>query len=258
MFEFGIPGRRLLLLVIVALLLTSAAFEAAANGRKGTGWEFAAEPYVWGATLGGTTTTGDDFDIPFSDILENLNIAFMGTVAARKDKWTLFADVIYLDLEGDDRTTATIIKRSVELSVHVEMKGFITTAAAAYAAIESDSTRIDLLAGGRYFRLESSLEFNLGTLKEEASDSGSVIDGIIGLRGRTNLNNDWYFTYYLDVGTGQSEFTWQALGAINYKFESFDLVVGYRYLNWKFDSDQGDILDEVNVHGPVIGAKFSF
>jgi hypothetical protein len=52
--------------------------------------------------------------------------------------------------------------------------------------------------------------------------------------------------------------TWQALGAINYRFQRVDAVVGYRYLDWDFDD--GDMLnfDDLNLSGPFAGVKFLF
>ena len=253
MFGCRMSGRRTLRPVIAALIFTLPAFDAAADEGEGAGWEFGSEIYFWGASMGGTTAAGDDIDIPFSDILENLNFGLMGAVAARKDKWTLFADAIYLDLETEDSTTANIIGRPINTSVDVELKGFISTAGAGYAVIENDSTRISLLAGGRYLWLDTELEFDVGALTEKASDSGSVIDGIIGFRGRTEIAEGWHIAYYADVGTGESDLTWQLLGSVNYRFKNVDLVLGYRYLDWNLD---GDVLDDLNLHGPVFGVKF--
>jgi hypothetical protein len=57
-----------------------------AAGSVGTAWTFGGEAYFWGASIGGTSAAGDDIDIPFSDILDNLNIGLMTLVVARKNK----------------------------------------------------------------------------------------------------------------------------------------------------------------------------
>lgn len=54
-----------------------------------------------GAGIGGTSSAGDDIDISFSDLIDDLNMAIMGSLQARKDKWTLLADVIYLAVSAD-------------------------------------------------------------------------------------------------------------------------------------------------------------
>jgi hypothetical protein len=250
--------RRVLGLLFAGLLFVTFVVDVAAEETGGDEWQFIGEVYMWGASLGGTTGAGDDIDIPFSDILEHLNFGAMGAAAAKKGKWTLFADAFYLDLETDDNSTANIIGRPIKTSVDVEVKGFISTAGASYDVFENDSTRVALLAGGRYLWLDVELEFDVGAVTEKASDSGSVIDGIIGFRGRTKIADRWHIIYYADVGTGESDLTWQALGSLNYRFMNVDLVLGYRYLDWNFDSDDGDVLDDLNLHGPFAGVKFSF
>jgi hypothetical protein len=140
----------------------------------------------------------------------------------------------------------------------VELKGFITTLGGAYRFLETDTTRLNLVAGARYLWLKADLDVDIGRLGVGGSESDTVWDGIVGLRGKTDLNDKWYLTYYADVGGGNSKMTWQALAAINYRFQRVDAVVGYRYLDWDFDD--GDMLnfDELNLGGPFAGVKFLF
>jgi hypothetical protein len=42
--------------------------------------------------------------------------------------------------------------------------------------------------------------------------------------------------YYLDVGTGESDFTWQAMTGLGYSWKSVDVNAAWRYL----DYDVGD------------------
>jgi hypothetical protein len=244
------------LLAGVLLLLTTSPV-AAEQDPGSDKWRFGGEVYLWGAGIGATTVTGDDIDITFSDIMKNLDIALMGTLAARRDKWTLFADIIYLDVSADDKSTANIIGRPVKTKVEVGLKGFITTLAGAYTVMETDATRLDLLGGARHFSLDADLKFDIGRTKEMYSDSDHVWDGIIGIRGDTKLNEKWYLTYYLDAGTGDTDLTWQARTGISYKFEKADVHFGYRYLEWDFD-DNNDTFDDLNISGPFVGVRFRF
>jgi hypothetical protein len=225
-------------------------------GGVGNDWVFGGEAYFWGPSMGGTSAEGDDIDIPFSDILDSLNYGLMGLFVARKNKLSLFADAIYLDLETTDHTTANIIGVPISIDADVELQGVIATAGAGYAVLETDNTRLDALGGARYLWLKTDITFDVGPAEKKFSDSGHVVDGVIGLRGKTDLNENWFLSYYLDVGTGQSDYTFQAWGSINHRFERFDLAVGYRYLEWNFDDH--DALDDLNIHGPMIGAKFAF
>lgn len=185
----------------------------------------------------------------------------MGLLEARKDKWTLLADVIYLDVSADQNSTANLISRPVTANLDVGLKSWIVTAAAAYAISETDSTRLSLLAGGRYLYLDVDLGFKIsavgpfGPWREKVSDSGHVWDGIVGLRGRTELSDKWYLTYHADIGAGDSDLTWQAIAGLNYRFSKVDAAFGYRYLKWKLNNDTFDDLD---ISGPYAGVRFSF
>jgi len=57
-------------------------------------WQFAASIYLWGADMGGTTMRGSEVEVGFSDLVDNLEMAFMGAFAARKNNWSFLTDVI--------------------------------------------------------------------------------------------------------------------------------------------------------------------
>ena len=61
---------------------------------------------------------------------------------------------------------------------------------------------------------------------------------------------------HLDIGTGDTDLTWQALAGIGYRFDRFDMVAGYRYLKWEFDDNSA--LDNLDISGPMVGGKFRF
>ncbi len=66
------------------------------GGAPSDRWVYGVELYLWAASVGGETAGGDDIDISFNDIERGTKVGFMGTLAAARDKWTLFADLIYL------------------------------------------------------------------------------------------------------------------------------------------------------------------
>ena len=68
------------------------------------------------------------------------------------------------------------------------------------------------------------------------------------------------FLHYLDVGTGDTDLTWQALASLGYQFEHLDLVFGYRYLDWDFDENDpgGKTFADLDFNGPYAGVKFTF
>jgi hypothetical protein len=88
------------------------------------------------------------------------------------------------------------------------------------------------------------------------SESGDVWDGIVGVKGQYALGQRWSIPYYVDVGTGQSEFTWQAMMGVGFNAAKWlDIALVYRHLAWEVD---GDIIDNINFTGPALGAVFRF
>ena len=219
-------------------------------------WEFGGSAYFWAAGVEGTDAAGDELDVSFSDILKDLDGGLMGILAAQKGRWTLIADVIYLSIHQETSSTANLIGIPAKIDVDVKLKGFVTTFGAAYRVIENDRTNLDLLAGSRYFKLDVDFDVDVGTSKIKYSDSGDVLDGIVGAQAIINLSEKWYLSLYADVGAGDSKLTWQAWPGFGYRHENVDVVAGYRHLEW--ETNNGDTFKDLNFSGPMLGVKFRF
>ena len=252
MIKFVFIRGMLAAMLVFVSTLTAQAAESDTNNS----WQFEGTAYLWGAGISGKSAAGDDIDISFNDLVDNLQMGFMGGLQARKDKWGLFGDFIYLDVDADDETTANLIGQPIKVDVGVELKAWIVTAGGMYQIKETDTTRLELLGGLRYLWMKADLDFDLGPITEAYSDSGDNWDGIIGLKGVTQLNEKWYLTYYGDIGAGDSELTWQALLGLNYRFSKVDAAFGYRYLKWDFDDN--DTFDDLDISGPYAGVRFRF
>jgi len=90
--------KRLERVACASMLSIAGVVAQAADPATSDDWQFNAGLYLWGAGLNGETSAGSDFDISFGDLINNLNMAFMGNFEARKSKWSLAADVIYLNV----------------------------------------------------------------------------------------------------------------------------------------------------------------
>lgn len=76
----GIPNRKRVFALVTCLVPIMGASPSIAQEN----WDFTGFIYLWGAGLGGETVTGNDVDVSFSDILDNLDFGLMGTLEARK------------------------------------------------------------------------------------------------------------------------------------------------------------------------------
>jgi hypothetical protein len=254
-------------LVAGALMLASVLPVTAAASDQ---WEYDATIYLWGAGMDATTNTGGDIDISFSDIVDNLDMAFMGSFGAHKGKWSLLADAIYMDLSQSDGGSETIpilggaSNLTKTVNTDIGMKSWIASFGAGYNVVDNERVTLDVVGGVRYFWLdvETKLNLKLGgeqlqtSRESKVSDSDQVWDGIVGVRGEYSINDKWSMPYYADVGTGGSDLTWQAMAGIGYKFKWGDVLLAYRYLDYNFKS--GFLLTDVNMSGPALGARFRF
>ncbi|MFD0911291.1 hypothetical protein [Ruegeria arenilitoris] len=228
-------------------------------------WDWQAEVYFWGADLGGETTTGADISMPIDTIIEDLKLGFMGAIFAEKDDWLFFADAFYLDLGDSAGTSASVGPIEVDVNGSFDLKGFQSTFGAGYKIMKTAGTTLHATGGVRFLWLDGKVEVDATEAVGGSPIDGQVIreneagnnwDVVVGLRGITELNDKWYLSYYGDIGAGNSDLTWQASLAANYRMNRADLVIGYRYMD--FDLDNFGPIDDLNLGGPFLGVKFSF
>ena len=204
-------------------------------------------------------------------LLENLNFVFFGSLEAKKGRWGTFTDLMYVNV-GDNKSGihdfvvgGTPIPGTASASVNYDLKAWVWTIAGEYVFVSQPGASMDLFAGARMLDLEQKIDWgiegNIGGIpiagRTGARSTGDTNwDFVIGAKGRLRFgaDNRWFVPYYLDVGTGQSDFTWQAMGGLGYAWQSIDFFVAYRHL----DYDLGDSkpFSDLSLSGPVIAVAF--
>jgi hypothetical protein len=82
-------------------------------------------------------------------------------------------------------------------------------------------------------------------------------NGIIGVKGRVWLgSSNWSIPYYLDVGTGSSNLTWQGMLGVAYSFKWGAVTLAYR--NLYFDQGGDKLIQDMRFNGPELGVTFRF
>ncbi|WP_295449537.1 hypothetical protein [uncultured Thiodictyon sp.] len=262
--QFYPPTSLLPYALLAAILLTSSSSAALAADVKGPDdWRFDVMPYGWAAGIGADPQRGGAAWIGFDRILDDLDMAFMGAFAASKGKWRFDADIIYMKLSEKDSGALTVplgpgIPASA--SVRVDLKAWILNPNVRYRFYETDKLELSALAGARYLSIEGGMNLAvvspLGRIAGDLAGTKRWWDGVIGISGHYNLTKGWYVPFLFDMGTGDSQFTWQAVAAVGYRFERVDAVVGYRHIAWDFKG--GGALNALFVTGPYVGLAFSF
>ncbi len=248
----------------LVLFAVRPAFAQVEAGETGDRWEFAAAVYLWGASIGGETTSGTGISVELEDLLKNLEMVFMGSFEARKGKWLLLTDAIYLDLSGSETLTVSIPIGPgipVTTSGRLDLTSWVVHLAGGYNLLTNGKSTLDLIAGARYLDLDADVFLGLEGLgpgqSVSFSVSESIWDGIVGVKGRVALGERWFLPYYLDIGAGDSDFSWQALAGVSFQAAKWaDIALAYRHLEWEFES--GSLISNFDISGPVVGALFRF
>ena len=102
-------------------------------------WHTTASLYMWDAGISGETALDGEIDIPFSDILDNLDMGFMSTLSMQKGKWGVESDFVYMHLGNDIDNN--------QLLNEFSYKAWIITPAVTYQVVDSGALNLHLLAG---------------------------------------------------------------------------------------------------------------
>lgn len=265
-------------LAAAAAVSTALAGTAAAQtGTEATladAWAWRATLYAWFPTVhasaqfpvpGGGTI---DVDVNPDKYLTNLQFAFMGTLEARKGPWSFVGDAIYLDF-GKSNSNLTAISGPggmlplpAAANVDLDLKGFAGALLAGYALAQTPGGNLDLVGGARYLTLKATLAWSFTDAPPGIPPQGSrerskdFWDGVVGLRGKSELGDSWFLSYYADIGAGSSQSTWQAFAGVGYHFKWGDALIGYRHLAYNLKNDNP--VSDLAFGGPLIGVGFNF
>lgn len=265
-------------LATFAFVAGLASMSGSASAQMTDDWKFRAIIYGYLPDIGGKTTfpagnTSGSINVDASSIISNLKFTFMGFLEARKGRWGGFVDLLYLNVGGDSSKTRDVnvdghpIPIGVTADLNLDIKGTILTLAGEYAAIPDPAASLDVLAGARLLSLKQTLGYTLSADVGNESGPGrsgnsevkaDQWDAIVGVKGRVGFGADreWFIPYYLDVGTGQSQLTWQAIAGVGYSYKWGQVIAAWRYLDYKFKS--GTALESLNFNGPAVGVAFNW
>jgi len=263
------------LALAAAIGLGAGVQHADAADELSDGWRFRAAIYGYfpdiGASVAFPDGTGTSIDVNADKLIAHLKFAFMGTVEAQKGRLGAFTDVMYFNVGGSRSGLAELaisgqpLPPGVTADAHLDVKAWVWTLAGSYRAVASPDGNIDVFAGARMLDVRSKFgwDFNVdlspvGGPPREGTAEISVTnwDGIVGARGRVNFGADrrWFVPYYADVGTGDSDLTWQAIAGLGYAFDWGEVIGGWRYIKYDFKSDSR--IADLTFNGPLVGVAF--
>jgi hypothetical protein len=272
----------LMLIVIFATIFTAQA-QAQSDAPPADQWKFAITPYLWLPNVNGTlkysappdTGGSPEVETGPNDYLENLQGVLLIAGEVRKDRWSVFTDLIYLEFADEQSSVkavdfgGSIVNSSVNVATDSSLRGLAWTLGAGYAVETGPAVTLDVFGGLRYFDLTVSTNWQLSaditgpggvqTFPRTGGISKSLTfwDGIVGVRGRIPLGSShWSIPYYLDIGTGSSNWTWQGMLGIDYSFKWGGVMLAYR--NLYYDQKDDKLLQDLRFTGPALSVTFRF
>jgi hypothetical protein len=244
---------------IIGLLVIFAA--AISTGPVAARWDWGAGFYLWALGMDGTLTVRGnpaDVDIGFSEIWDNLDLAFSAHVEGRPEsgRHGFFFDVYWADLGNE---------LDMPLGAFDMQMAFVE-GAGTFALGEN----FDVIYGLRYTKLDVTLEFDLPAppitppmpiLPSSVSGDQSWTDLMVGGRWNKQFSKTWGFRARGDMAgfgiSNSSDFTWniQLLGTARFG-KLTELLFGYRWYDVDYvDSDAGFAMD-ARLEGPVLALGF--
>ncbi len=240
-------------------------------------WNIELTPYFWVAELDGDATlrgrTGQ-VDVSFSDLLDNLDIAFMGRLEAWKGKWGLFMEALYMDLGAEFSTPQGLVSADIDVKMAILEFGLGYHLWETQVGKEgSQKLSFDLLGGVRYINLEGEVDIRTGgplsglglAIGRTFGRRQEWVDPIIGGRLRWNIDDKLAAAVRFDfggfdIGEG-SNLTWNLVAGIDYKLkENMSLKAGYRIFDLDYDSGSGnkEFGIDAQFKGPIFGLTMKF
>lgn len=233
------------------------------------GWALLFSPYGWAASLkgkGSLAGVSTHIDVPFSDILEHLDIAAMGNVEATNGRFGVYVDGQHVETSQTERIfrqrvavgiTMTRLSAGAFFKLHeVTLDG--TTAFGRPRTISFEPT-----AGIRWTRIAG----DVGVLGLGFGKSSNWYDPFVGLRINADLTERWNLFAEADIGgTGSDQYSLHGQLYLGYRTLLFGreaiLRAGYRVIHQNYEAydftRRNRFRWNVTQHGPALGVTLRF
>ena len=255
-------------------MLAAALMLAAPLTTQAEDWQYSVMPYLWLPSISMDSpdfnSSGSIIDVGPTNYLDALKFGFMLDAEMRNNDLVFKGDLIYLDFAVDNKEID--LTPDFDLtnrgSYDFDLTGHVITLSGGKTVVRKDDYYMDALLGWRRFDMTAELEVieppvpNIAPSLSPGQKFKSNLqfnDVFVAVNGNYQFaGSSWSMPYYADIGTGDSDLTWQAMIGVDYAFGWGKLHMSYRHLDYDF-GNVGNFTDlQTTFSGPTIGAKFEF
>jgi len=214
-------------------------------------WRFSLTPYLWLATIKGSTSADGAEPPPINPdynffSLENLGgFAFIDFMVG-KGQWSVRTDAVYINFE-DNFDVGPI-------NTNIDLRGGTLELSAGYQPRSWPHTKV--IFGVRGVKLDTEIVLTPGPT---GSESQGWVDPIVGLHYEQQFGEHWGIFLRGDIGGFgvSSDFTANVGIGGTYRFNDlFTMMLGYRYLSFDFQEDE--YVADLEILGYALGFQFNW
>ncbi len=251
------------ILRISALLMVSLAMPA-----RAAEWEWTLVSYIWASDMSVDAVISDQVviggELKFSDLIDKVEAAAQLHFEGRRGRAGFFLDLTYLDV-ADEVTTPAMPPLPGGTSIESDVTTILFEAGGTLRPFGAEKP-FELFLGVRVIDLDLEVEITLPpplVASTKARASESIVDVFGGARFLVPLSEHWFVTLRGDIGTGDTDFTWNVVGMAGYQFgkrNQFAALLGYRHMEIELEESAGGVgvEAELTMSGPFAALGFYF
>jgi hypothetical protein len=207
--------------------------------------------YLWGSGIS-IDTQDASVGIDFKDLIDDLEMSFMGHVEAQGDTFGGFVDVVFVGVGSNESRT--------NFDLNVDNDTTSMDLALVWSPGPERMTGFELYGGLRYVSNDFHIVARPVPPTSPTLEGGidnSYNDVLFGARYIAPLSEHWRLTVSGDISGGDTEGTFSLGAFAGYRMGQHHFIGGYKHFEMDLESGNGGDLT-VTMTGPVIAYGYSF
>jgi hypothetical protein len=212
-----------------------------------------------------------EIEVDPGKVLDNTAYGFQGTYALQKNEMGFMFDMYNMNVDGQESLIKGVLLNGqpapsdLVLGGKMDISGWMYSLVGTYQVNTAPLRPIYVYAGMKYLDLTTDFDWEATEYAStpplvtagKIKDDTTSWDGIVGLRGEAILRNGWFVPYGAEIGTGDSDVTWQAYLGAGYRYKWGNISARYRYVAYQFQEDEY-ALNDFKLGDAMLGVTLRF